>query len=192
MANLPEAGDKKLDARIVKTLASIKQAFLTLLEQKDYNDITVQDILSHAIINRTTFYKYFDNKDDLARHMVNTIKSDFLAPIIDSRMNTPWEEMSKEAEIMMNNNHHTLQLLWRIETTDVNLKQDTFELIRQKYSTTIKKEDPAIDAEALGFQSHVYASLVISLIDYSVQDGRQPEPDCKRKNLLQVFERIVK
>lgn len=192
MANLPEAGDKKLDARIVKTLASIKQAFLTLLEQKDYNDITVQDILSHAIINRTTFYKYFDNKDDLARHMVNTIKSEFLAPIIESRMNTPWEEMAKEAEIMMNNNHHHLQLLWRIETADVNLKQDTYELIRQKYSNAVKKEQPAITKDDVGFQSHIYASLVIALINYAVEDEELPDPDCKRKNLLQVFERIIK
>lgn len=190
MATLPDMS-KKIDARIVKTLMSIDAAFLKLLEEKDYNDITVQDILTAAMINRTTFYKYYENKDDLACHMVDTIKDKFLTPIIDSRIAKPWDEIKEEATELFHQNHRILSLLWRIENTNINLRQDAYVLIRKRYYDAIKKETPEIKEDDLDFQAHVYASLGVAMIAYAVNEEKITDPTQKYKNLRHVYERLL-
>lgn len=55
----------KVDLRILKTRKAIKEAFLTLIQTKGYERITVQDIADEAIINRNTFYLHYVDKPDL-------------------------------------------------------------------------------------------------------------------------------
>lgn len=47
------------DRRIRKSQSAIKSAFLELLQQQTFNDITVQQITDLADINRGTFYTLF-------------------------------------------------------------------------------------------------------------------------------------
>lgn len=62
---------KKIDLRVIKTKRAIKQAFLTLIKEKNYNKITVQDIVREALINRNTFYLHYLDKDDLLDSLTN-------------------------------------------------------------------------------------------------------------------------
>lgn len=51
--------------RTIYTKNSIREAFLTLLEQKELDKITVKEITELADINRGTFYKYYKDSFDL-------------------------------------------------------------------------------------------------------------------------------
>lgn len=55
----------KVDLRILKTRRAIKEAFLTLIQIKGYERITIQDIAAEAMINRNTFYLHYLDKPDL-------------------------------------------------------------------------------------------------------------------------------
>ena len=55
------------DLRVIKTKKNIEESFLRLLEKKSFSEITVQNILDEALINRSTFYKHYSDKYDLAR-----------------------------------------------------------------------------------------------------------------------------
>lgn len=61
---------KKPDLRVFKTHRAIYSAFFNLLTQKDYTEITIQDIADEALINRSTFYAYFQDKDDLVEQII--------------------------------------------------------------------------------------------------------------------------
>ncbi|MEK4881310.1 MULTISPECIES: TetR/AcrR family transcriptional regulator [Paenibacillus] len=58
-------GKDKVDLRILKTRKAIKEAFLTLVQTKGYERITIQDIAVEAMINRNTFYLHYVDKPSL-------------------------------------------------------------------------------------------------------------------------------
>lgn len=50
------------DRRVQKTRQSIRAAFIALLKEKRFGDITVQDIADRALISRSTFYDHYTDK----------------------------------------------------------------------------------------------------------------------------------
>ena len=54
-----------MDRRVKKSRAAIYQAFISLLHQKSYESITVQEIIDLADVGRSTFYAHFDTKEAL-------------------------------------------------------------------------------------------------------------------------------
>jgi AcrR family transcriptional regulator len=53
------------DLRVRRTRKMIQEALLELTVEKGYAAITVQDIADRAMINRSTFYRHYLDKDDL-------------------------------------------------------------------------------------------------------------------------------
>lgn len=53
------------DLRIRRTKYSIKQSFLKMLEEKDLEHITINEITQLAFCNRNTFYSHYEDKYDL-------------------------------------------------------------------------------------------------------------------------------
>lgn len=57
------------DRRIKKSKQAIKEAFITLLQNKELDKITIKDITTLADINRGTFYLHYVDKYDLLSSM---------------------------------------------------------------------------------------------------------------------------
>lgn len=67
---------EKIDRRINRTRTTLFQALSELMLEKRYDDITVQDIIDHANVGRSTFYAHFQDKESLAEGMlVNILNS---------------------------------------------------------------------------------------------------------------------
>jgi len=55
----------KTDRRILRTRNLLGDALVALLQERNFEDITVQDVLDRAGVGRSTFYVHFRDKDDL-------------------------------------------------------------------------------------------------------------------------------
>ncbi|PNQ79912.1 TetR/AcrR family transcriptional regulator [Paenibacillus sp. F4] len=55
----------KIDRRILKTKEAIFQSFASLISEKDFEDITINEIADRANVNRGTVYFHYRDKYDL-------------------------------------------------------------------------------------------------------------------------------
>ena len=56
---------KQTDRRVQRTQQLLRAALVSLIEEKGFEALTVQNIIDRANVGRATFYAHFDNKEDL-------------------------------------------------------------------------------------------------------------------------------
>ena len=59
------SGKRVEDRRIQKTQQLLREALLSLIHEKNYDSIVVNEILDRANVGRSTFYTHFGDKDEL-------------------------------------------------------------------------------------------------------------------------------
>jgi len=80
MSHLKHAPDR----RVQKTRKHLHEALVSLLHEKNYDDIVVKEVLDRANVGRSTFYTHFRDKDDLLvngmRDILNSIRTAKVPP----------------------------------------------------------------------------------------------------------------
>ena len=89
-----------VDKRIIHSKAAIKESFLSLLEKKPVEKMTVKEICDNAYITRSTFYAYYMNEYDLLQKLTQELVEDSFK-IVDSvsPMQPPSEIQAKLTEL---------------------------------------------------------------------------------------------
>lgn len=71
---------------------NISSAFLQILLEKDFEEVSITNICEKAMITRATFYKYFDGKYDIADFAIKKIHEQ----VFDEQMSTCKFKTTKE------------------------------------------------------------------------------------------------
>ena len=74
--------DLGTDLQMARTITSIRNAFIYLLSQKDFQDITVADICQQAFLKTDTFYEHYFDTHDLLNNICELISDSFLKMIV--------------------------------------------------------------------------------------------------------------
>ena len=61
-----EMAKRSIDRRVARTRAMLQQAHISLILEKGYEAITIEDICDKANVGRSTFYAHYTSKDDAA------------------------------------------------------------------------------------------------------------------------------
>lgn len=70
---------KKSESKYFSTAIRMDEAFLELIEEKDFSYITVKEICERAKVNRSTFYLHYDTINDLLDESTQFIIDKFVA-----------------------------------------------------------------------------------------------------------------
>lgn len=81
---------QRKDPRAVRTQSLLKRAFIELMEEREFEQITVADISECATVKRATFYLHYKDKTDLMNHC------------IDETLNDLHEKVSKQVSFIDN------------------------------------------------------------------------------------------
>ena len=66
------------ESKFQNTAGKMRRAFLTLLDSKEFADISIMDICQKAGVNRSTFYSHYDNTYDLLKETFDSLIADFI------------------------------------------------------------------------------------------------------------------
>lgn len=67
----PKEAEARLDPRVRRTRGLILRSFESLLAEKGFESISVQDVTDNAEVNRATFYAHFPDKYALLDHSIS-------------------------------------------------------------------------------------------------------------------------
>lgn len=70
--------DNSIDRRVRRTRHSLQEALISLILEKGYDAVTIEEITDRADLGRTTFYLHFRDKEDLFMYAIDTICEDFI------------------------------------------------------------------------------------------------------------------
>ena len=74
---------KAADRRVQRTEQLLRAALMSLIQEKGFEALSVQDIIDRANVGRATFYAHFENKEDL---LASGIHDYLLKPLSPSQL----------------------------------------------------------------------------------------------------------
>lgn len=63
---------EQVDRRVRRTRKSLEDALIALTLEKDYDEITIQEITDRADVGYRTFFRHYSDKDDLLKAVLNS------------------------------------------------------------------------------------------------------------------------
>jgi len=113
-----------------RTRKMIQLSMVTLLQEKDFRHITINDIAKRSLINRQTFYNYYQDKYDLIEQMTNE-NIDFLKKLLTARIQSIQDDVplkqflhafSTDMMTLLDQRRQTILALW-----DISYNQYSFQ-----------------------------------------------------------------
>lgn len=157
----------KTDARTRYTLSVIKRSFLELLKGKSIEKITVREICTRAEINRTTFYRHYDDQydllDSLQRDILDKIKGE-----IDLRHPSPDELCRLMFELIYENRGEWLVLMG--DNADPRITGKITRFISDYFKVSEKSDSGKM-------KYHFILSGAAGLFDYWTKSGMKEPPE---------------
>ena len=130
--------DKTLDLRVQKTYDALIQSFLSLLQEKNFDKITVNAICEQAQVRRPTFYKHFKDKYDFIQFVFISVQEDTLSEVaLETKTDDPLEYFMLCFDKVMEMLERYQEILTHA-APDL-LGQSSFELIDTYLTKEVKK-----------------------------------------------------
>lgn len=84
--------DGKLDLRIQKTYMALSNALIDLMQEKRFEEITVNELCTRSLIGRGTFYKHFADKYEFLAFVIREQYQDFCNRIPNCESSSSFED----------------------------------------------------------------------------------------------------
>lgn len=187
-----------MDRRQKKTREAIFRAFTALLSEKNFNQISVQEIIDAADIGRTTFYAHFETKDFLLKELCKEL----FDHIIDSAIGLPhghnhYSSGSVSDSVFLHllhhlqeNDHNILELL-SSQNNEIFLryfKSNLKELILLQYADKGLFEKSNLPKDYL--VNHISSSFV-ETVEWWLSQKMKESPEKITEYFLTVIEPVL-
>jgi AcrR family transcriptional regulator len=194
---------KKMDRRIQRTKRMLKEALFTLILEKGYDGVTVEDITRKADLGRTTFYLHYRDKEDLLLKSIDAIADDLLSQI--SRTNLlggPTSDMPTFTEMRQMNpvllvfqhageNANLYQIILRggSATPAAGRFREIISTAAQAFfSTNLKQSTPGhTPGVPLDVLANYFAGSLLNLVTWWLENGMPYPPDQMAGIFRQLF-----
>lgn len=188
-----------MDRRQRKTREAIFTAFTELLSKKNFNQISVQEIIDAANIGRTTFYAHFETKE----YLLKDLCEELFGHILDTAMGLPHGHYhyncgSSTDSVFLHllrhlqeNDRNILELL-SSQNNEIFLryfKEDLKKLIVAQYADKGLLQNAGLPEEYL--VNHI-ASSFVETAEWWISRQMQETPEQITEYFLSVMEPVLK
>lgn len=184
----------KMDRRQKKTRTAILNAFKTLLAQKRYSDITVQEIVDAANVGRSTFYSHFETKDGLLKELCNELFSHVTSNEVEAEKTHDFSKENTNTESIITHTLYHLQDYNIIgilsgESSEIFLplfKQYLKAVFSKQLQGKLKKAEVPAD-----FLLNYISCSFVDMIYWWIQNGKKESPEELERYLKIVLATVM-
>ena len=181
----------------MRTKQKLTDALVELCEEKHYYDITVWDICNKAQLYRSTFYRYFETKDDMLREIEHKYVKQTQAltrNLGDFRADASEEEMQlflRELTADMEYHQENAKLCRFLLSPGGNLyfQQKMIESVSRTVEENVQKHGGILIDGDTHYLVHYFASGFISTIYEWLRCGDRT-PEQMARFLLEMIKRL--
>ncbi|MGN0298005.1 MAG: TetR/AcrR family transcriptional regulator [Lachnospiraceae bacterium] len=185
--------EKKLDFRVQRTYKALQEALMALLNEKNFDDITVGELCERAMIRRATFYKHFGDKYELFAFCIRELQEQF------KQKNSLEYDTKRPQTFYVSMIDYSLQFVEQhIDMIKSMLKSNSSEMLFDILSNEIEfdirshlRED-AKNGAILPTKPGLLATLITGALIYTIKWWIVQDKPIPREELVQVFTSLIK
>lgn len=155
----------KRTQQLKRTDRDITNSFLVLLKRKNFEKITVQDILDEALVNRSTFYQHFTSKYDVLERLL----ADMMQQLYDITFDIRNKETPHLADIdalfnsYFKKNRDVLRSLIHIKTEHVDIIQEWTNYFKKLFG---KLENQLVNELDATLMANMFVGFICYILEH--------------------------
>lgn len=181
----------KIDRRILKTKEAIYQAFVALISEKDFEEITINEIADRANVNRGTIYFHYKDKYDLLEKCVDDHLSKMVLlciPTASSPRDVDFIQSSLLAVFKYFEQNHTFYATMLMNKGIPAFRERMLGIVTGNISKKINMEGLNRDYDKQ-IITQFMASAFVGVIEWWILNDMPNSPDYVAEHLRGLFER---
>ena len=166
---------RKIDRRILRTREALGDALVALMHEKNFEDITVQQVLDRADVARSTFYEHYRDKDDLFVSDVEDFLEMFSTAL--KRHGDRSKRLAPVREFFAHVREVREFYLALMTSGKLNEVQTLGRgILARSIDERLRMAGVETDAVRRAAQAHALAGSLFSLLDWWVNTGMKADP----------------
>lgn len=181
----------KEDLRIIKTKKSLYDGLLKLMKDNSFENITVSNICSVSLVNRSTFYDHFNDKYELLSSLIKNLESELANKLESNHSNYVSAKKYYMSMISVLFDH----LEENISIYSSIIKNNNNSIANDMFRNTILKDVKIYIEETIGTNTNVPAEIisifyVSAVINVCVEYVKDPKKYTKDR-ILKYLDNLV-
>jgi len=178
-----------MDKRIQRTKKAIIDAFLRLLQKKEFFEISITDITTEAMVARPTFYLHYKSKNEVLAEYLDGIFAEYMEeiyPVLDEV-----DQYALATAIFRQVQEHATYLSSLLDDSNAVVIQEKLHQYIQEVFAMLLQAKTGIQAELVPKQTQAYiiaavAGMVYAVVRQWMEDGMHEAPE-KMGKLLRTI-----
>lgn len=162
----------------LRTERAIQAAFIKLVNQKGFNQVTIGDIADEALINRQTFYYHYQDKYQLTEVMISEMVDqydDLYQNYVSSHVNQDnlperITRLFPKTNSFWTTNRDKINALFSIEFNDHSLEKE----LKTRFRRSLPE---LLGRKPLALEEHIFPGIILAIIEYVIDTGQAPDKD---------------
>lgn len=180
---------EKQDRRVIRSKMRMREALISLMQEKPFPEITAKDITDRADLNRATFYLHYNNVFDLLEELEEETVSGFARMLEETPIheNSTWEPIltGKVCDYIAENQARCRCLL-------LNPRSDCFtekltEIMKQKGQKIRKERGLEKEPRQLDYVRHFVSCGAMGMVKQWLAEGMP----LSKAEMVELTEKIM-
>lgn len=167
----------KPDQRSVRSRQMIYDGLVKLIDEKNFASITVTDLVKAAKVGRTTFYRNFEEIEDVLWMRCDQVVEGFITYLLDYRLNHPSEPVTNMLKPVL---HYFYQ---HSEMIEMLMKARRVHIFEEIFRSRVEPFKPmflayfGIDEDYVDYLLVMRIGAITKILTHWIATGKKQTPD---------------